>query len=293
MRKSIPLTAVFLTSLALTASAAQVSLVQNEYAFAKAVADHGVRDGFLKYLDKQAITLAPQPVNAFDVYTKRKPSATKLSWYPTFALLSSSGDFGVDTGPWRADWTQDGKKQSAHGDWLTVWHMSKKEGRWLILFDGGVDHAAPAKPPVALAKNAKVPKLTAMGPAPGTDEVHTTLERAETLFSNTSIESSPRAAYAGQGADGMHLLQEEHPTITGLAAIEQAASNQPGSMQWVPSGGSAAVSGDLAYIYGMTYPAKDEALKTPLGSYMHVWRHDHDDWKLLIDLELPVPPQKQ
>ncbi len=292
MRKSILLSAAFLLSVGLTASAVPLSLVQNEYAFAKAVAGHGVRDGFLKYLDKQAITLAPQPANAFDVYTQRKPSATKLSWYPTFALLSSSGDFGVDTGPWRADWTQDGKKQSSHGDWLTVWHKSKKEGRWLILFDGGVDHAMPVKPEPALPKNAKVTRLGVAGPAPGMDEVRTSLERAESVFSDTSIESSPRAAYAGQAIEGIRLLHEGAPTIVGRAAVMQSMSDQAGNVQWVPSGGSTAVSGDLAYIYGRTYPAKDEALKSPLGSYMHVWLHDHDGWKLLIDLELPVPPQK-
>ena len=290
MRKSIQLAATSLMLVGLTAAAAPASLVQNEYAFANAVADHGVRDGFLMYLDKQAITLAPQPANAFDIYTKRKPSATKLSWYPSFALLSASGDFGVDTGPWIASWVQDGKQQKAYGDWLTVWHRNK-EGRWLVLFDGGVDHDAAAKPVKALAKNAKVAQLPTTGPAPGTDEVHTTLERAETLFSNTSVENGPRAAYSGQGADDMHLLQEGHPTITGLAAVKQAVSDQPSKVQWTPSGGSAAVSGDLGYIYGVIYAAKDEALKTPLGSYMHVWQRDQGDWKLLIDEELPVAPR--
>src|SRR5579863_2376022 len=125
MRKLRLLSAVALMPLVLSgAASAPPSLVQNEYAFAKAVADHGIRDGFLMYLDKQAITLSPQPVNAFDLYTNRKPNGTKLSWYPIYALLSSSGDFGVDTGPWRADWIQDGKPQVAHGDWLTVWHLN-------------------------------------------------------------------------------------------------------------------------------------------------------------------------
>jgi ketosteroid isomerase-like protein len=292
MRKSIMLAAASLMLVGLTAAAAPVSLIQNEYNFAKAVADHGVRDGFLMYLDKQAITLAPQPANAFDIYTKRKPSDTKLSWYPSFAILSASSDFGVDTGPWTASWIEGGKQQKAYGDWLTVWHRNK-DGHWLVLFDGGVDHDAPAKPPIALVKDAKITQLTSPGQVVDMDKVRWTLERAEQLFSDTEIESSPRAAYAGQADAAIHLLEEGHQPVTGLPAVMQTMSVQPGGWQWVPSGGSVAPSADLGYIYGLIYTAKDDDHKTPLGSYMHVWKRDQGNWKLLIDEELPVPPQKQ
>ncbi|MFI4967215.1 MAG: hypothetical protein ACHQAU_00705 [Gammaproteobacteria bacterium] len=292
MRKAIMLAVASLMLTALTAAAAPVSLIQNEYDFAKAVADHGVRDGFLMYLDKQAITLAPQPVNAYEVYTNRKPSATKLSWYPTFALLSSSGDFGVDTGPWIASWVQEGKQQKAYGDWLTVWHKNK-DGHWQVLFDGGVDHDKPAKTPQALAKTAKVTQLGSVGQVVDMDKVHWTLERAEQLFSDTEIDSSPRQAYAGQADAGLRLLEEGHQPVICLPAVMASMSVQPGAWQWVPSGGSVAPSADIGYIYGLTYAAKDDDHKTPLGSYMHVWQRDQGDWKLLIDEELPVPPQKQ
>jgi len=274
------------------AAAAPLSLVQNEYVFAQAAASHGVRDGFLMYLDKQAITLAPQPVNAYETYTNRKPSGIKLSWYPVFAVLSASGDFGVDTGPWRADWTEGGKAQQSHGDWLTVWHRNK-QGQWRILFDGGVDHAVPAKPSEALAKNAKVDKLPAVKSVPAMDQIHWTLQRAESVFSDTAGDSSPRAAYSGQAADDLRLLQEGSESLVGKAAVVQSMPMQHAGVQWVPSGGSVAASGDLGYIYGMTYKAKDDAHKTPQGSYAHVWRLDHGEWRLLMDLELPVPPQPQ
>ena len=288
MRKSLVLTAVSLMFVTVAGAAAAPSLIQNEYTFAQAVAKRGVRDGFLMYLDKQAITLAPQPANAFDIYTNRKPSSTKLSWYPAYALLSSSGDFGVDTGPWTADWTQDGKRHEAYGDWLTVWHLTK-QGRWRILFDGGVDHTAPVKPEMALRKDTKMPRME-QATATDVDEAHTSLERAETVFSNTAVESSLRTAYAGQAADELRLLQEGSPTLVGKSVALTSMALRPGTMQWVPSGGAVAVSSDLGYLYGVTYRATDMEHKTPLGSYMHVWRREAGEWKLLIDLELPVPP---
>ncbi len=292
MRKSLLLTAVSLLSTSIAGAAtAPPTLVQTEYAFAQAVADHGIRDGFLMYLDKQAITLNPQPANAFDLYTKGKPSNTRLSWYPVYALLSSSGDFGVDTGPWRADGVQDGKPQVAHGDWLTVWHLNK-DGHWRILFDGGVDHEAPASPPRALSKKAKVTRLPQAKPA-NIDEVHDSLYQAEMVFSHTSLASDPKAAYDNQGADELRLLVEGSQPLVGKAAVLAAMSTQPAGVQWVPAGGSAAVSGDLGYLYGMTYATSDKEHKTPQGGYMHVWRRGQAGWKLLIDLELPAPPPKQ
>lgn len=289
MRKIIVPSAAILMLASFAAFAAPVSLVQNEYDFAKAVADHGTRDGFLMYLDKQAITLSPQPTNDYDNYTQSKPSATKLSWYPVYALLSSSGDFGVDTGPWTASWIKDGKKQYAHGDWLTVWHRTKA-GDWKILFDGGADHAAPPKRVAALKKGAKVTQLKPKGTSITEDMVHSSLVRAESAFSSTSIESSPRAAYIGQATDDIRLLQEDAQPVLGRDAVTQAASDQAGSTQWVPLGGSVAPSGDLGYMYGSTYKSTDKDHKTPVGSYMHVWKRDGTDWKLLIDLELPVTP---
>ncbi|HEV2333599.1 MAG TPA: hypothetical protein VGV16_10610 [Gammaproteobacteria bacterium] len=292
MRKALLLTAVSLLFASFAASGASPSLIQNEYDFAKAAADHGVRDAFLMYLDKQAITLVPQPANAYEVYTKRKPSGTKLAWYPNYALLSSSGDFGVDTGPWTATWIENGKPRDAHGQWLTVWHKSK-DGNWCILFDGGVDHARPAKRVIALSRGAKVTELPASGPAPDLETLHGSLERAEALFSDTASGSSQRAGYEALGDPDVRLLEEGKEPVTGLQAVMKVMSVRQGGWQWAPSGGAVSNAGDLAYMYGVIYGVNDDTRKQPLGSYMHVWRHVKDEWKLLIDLELPVPPAKK
>jgi len=292
MRKALLLTAVFFPLVSFAASAASPSLIQNEYNFTKAAADHGVRAAFLMYLDKQAITLVPEPANAYEVYTERKPSSTKLAWYPSFALLSSSGDFGVDTGPWTATWTDDGKPRDAHGQWLTVWHRSK-DGKWRILFDGGVDHAKPAKHVTALARGAKVTRLPDTGPAPDMETLHDSLQRAETLLSDTASTSSRRASYEALGDPGIRLLEEGNEPVAGLQAVMQVMSGRPGGWQWAPSGGAVSNAGDLAYMYGVIYGVNDVARRQPLGSYMHVWRRATDGWKLLIDLELPIPPAKE
>lgn len=279
---------VILASLAFSASAADpANLVQNEYAFARAVADHGVRDGFLMYLDRQSITFAPQPVNAYDLYTQRKPGSAKLSWYPAFALVSADGDFGVDTGPWTAEWMQDGKPQSSHGEWLTVWARDGS-GAWRALFDGGVSHPAPESPTKALPEDAAVTQLPAStGAAPTADEAKNDLMRREAAFSSAGLHGL-RDAYASIAADDVRFLPENSYPLLGRDQVLKAISAAPADLVWAPLGGSVAKSGDLGYIYGMTYKPADGKHQLPQGVYMHVWRRDAGDWKLIIAEEVPL-----
>lgn len=274
-----------------SAAAEPVSLVQNEYAFASDVAAHGIRDGFLDYLDKQSITFAPKPVNAFDFYTQRKPNSTQLKWYPVYAVVSADGQFGVDTGPWTADWIQDAKPQKASGEWLTVW-AKDKTGNWRAIFDGGVSHDLPETPEKPLVEDAPPLQLPApVGPAPTPDGVRNELEKRDKLFSEDAA-GGLKAAYENAAADDIHLLLDNSQPLVGretvLAAFAKAEA-KPAGLQWVSLGGGVATSGDLAYVYGMTYKNDDSKLENPQGVYMHVWRRDKDGaWKLLISEEQPL-----
>jgi ketosteroid isomerase-like protein len=295
MRK---LALVLTVSLLLGAASAPVSLVQNEYDFAAAVAQKGLRDGFLMYLDKQAMTLSPKPVNDYDANEKAKPSKPsndKLTWYPSWALVSASGDFGVDTGPWTYESVgKDGKPEQDHGDWLTVWTRNK-DGQWKALFDSGIDHAAPSAPVKGLAPDATVAQLKVQGGStPASAELQDQLLRAEEVFSNNVVNKGLRIAYQEMGTEDLRLMQEDHDPVLGKPAVMKAVSSQPTSLIWAASGGSVAHSGDLGYVYGMTYTVADEYKRQkPLGGFMHVWQRTDDGWKLLIALDAPFPPEKK
>lgn len=286
------LSLVLIASLLLGSAAAPVSLVQNEYDFAAAVAQKGVRDGFLMYLDRQAMTLAPKPMNDYAAHEKAKPSDAKLTWYPAWALVSASGDFGVDTGPWTYEALgKDGKPERAYGDWITIW-TRHKDGQWKALFDAGIDHGA-ASPP-ALVHDAKVPQLKALeGPVPATAALQDQLVSAERAFSDAAMDKGLRNAYQEMGTDDLRLMQEDHDPVLGKAAVLRTVDPKPTDLVWIPGGGSVAHSGDLGYLYGMTYAAADkDKQQKPLGSYMHVWQRDADGWKLLIAVDTPFPPGK-
>ncbi|MGE5625224.1 MAG: DUF4440 domain-containing protein [Bacillota bacterium] len=268
-----------------------MSLVQNEYAFARDVAEHGIRDGFLMHLDKQSITFAPKPVNAFDFYAQKKPNSTKLDWYPVYAVVSADGAFGVDTGPWTASYTQDGTEKSANGEWLTVW-AKDQSGAWHALFDGGVTHAAPESPVKGIPEDAPVMQLPALtAPASGVDATQAQIAQQENQFSDDAAHGL-KAAYEAAAAADIHVLLDNGQPLLGREEALTVMPAMPAGLHWVPMGGSVARSGDLGYVYGMTYKTADEKHASPVGVYMHVWRRDQDGWKLLISEDQPLPPAK-
>lgn len=289
MRKPALLIAAFLPAAA--SAAGPVSLVQNEYDFAATVAKVGVRDGFLQYFDRQAITFAPKPVNGFDYYTARKPGSSQLLWYPSFALVSADGDFGVDTGPWTAHWMEDGKPQSAYGEWLSIWHRDA-DGKWKALFDGGLGHEAEDQA-VPLDPGAKVAQLPVTGgKAPSEQDVHDAILRAETAFSGYANGKSLRSAYASSGSGDIRVMLQDSLPLLGQDEMAKVVPDVAAGLAWVPMGVSAAKSGDLGYVYGMTYKPEDTARLAPLATYMHVWKHEAGGWKLIIAEQLTLPAQK-
>ena len=280
---------VLLSCLLLAAASKPVSLVQNEYDFAARVAKQGVRDGFLHYLDRQAISFSPTPANAYDAYSKRKPGGNaELLWYPAYALVASSGDFGVDTGPWTYEGKdKQGKTEKAYGEWLTVWYRDK-DGQWKALFDSGIDHAA-ASTEKALAHDASVAQMpVASGPVPAVEDVRDQLALAENVFSNEASNHGLPAAYLNTGSPDLRLLLANSQPALGRDLAVKMAPDASSGLVWTPLGGSAAKSGDLGYIYGETYRLTDAKHTTPVGVYMHVWRREADGWKLLIALDTPL-----
>ena len=293
--KTLSASMLLATSLLMGSATAPVSLIQNEYDFAAAVAKDGLRDGFLMYLDKQAMTLNPKPVNDYQRYEKARPGTdgVKLTWYPVWALLSASGDFGVDTGPWTYAATgKDGKPETACGDWFTVWARDK-EGRWRALFDAGIDHGTPVATPEALAHDTVVPQLKALESPALVAAAQDQLMRAEEAFSNHAVKEGMRAAYQELGSDDLRLLQEGHEPVLGKSAVMQNLGTQASDLVWISSGGSVARSGDLGYLYGLTFAAADKRTqRDPLGSFLHVWQRTAEGWKLLVIVDTPIPPAR-
>lgn len=266
------------------------SLVDAELAFAKQADTENTRAAFLTVLDAEGVLFRPGPVNGKAWLTPRKADASKLSWYPAFVEVSRSGDLGYSTGPyeWRAE---AGSKEVSHGHFVSIWRRT--DGTWKLLLDTGVSHAAPpAEIPVFKPKSVSGNvKSAPAGPTSGDD-----LSRRERSFAQVAGKHGVAAAYRRFAAADLRLYRDgAFPLPTSRDALEVFKSTK-GAPTWTLFGSGVSKSGDLGYAYGFTEQADGQAAKPDRNEksvFLHLWkRAQTGGWKLVLDLESPLPPEK-
>src|SRR5262245_38326902 len=104
-------------------------MVQSERDFAKASVEKGRRKAFLTYLSKDSIVFNPGPTSG-QAHAEKMPEQSPgvLDWYPDYADISSSADFGYTTGPWRySDTSEPGTV--VYGEFNSIW-QKQSDGHW-------------------------------------------------------------------------------------------------------------------------------------------------------------------
>ncbi|HYO22326.1 MAG TPA: hypothetical protein VER36_07955, partial [Flavisolibacter sp.] len=65
-----------------------------------AVANY-TKDAFLKFMDTSAVMFENgEPIKAYERWLKRERRPGILVWFPRYAEIATSGDFGFTCGPW-------------------------------------------------------------------------------------------------------------------------------------------------------------------------------------------------
>lgn len=245
-------------------------LVAAERGFSKFSVDHGIKPAFLEFLGEEAIVFAPRATRGRRVYEEQpdepEPRAT-LVWSPSFADMAASGDFGYTTGPYELSFLQEGEVRKSYGHYVTVWKKTR-EDRWKVAIDKGIRHPDAAEPTDAVAH----PKDTtrAEGRARLEDLMALDREFAERGFEALASES-------------VRLYRDGAFPVVGKE--ESLQHLRHGGKAFQPEGGGVASSGDLGYTYGT---ASSDAGRS--STYMHLWKREGSDWRLVLDNDTPLPP---
>ena len=259
------------------------ALVDAEHVFAKDVAAHGIRAGFLAHLAPTGVVFAPGPVNGRKLYTARNPNAARLTWEPTVAVMSGAGDLGWTTGPW--EWRSDSSRTRAQatGSFVTLWRR-QPDGAFMAVLDMGVSHA-PAAPAVP-ALEART--LTAVPGSRGSLSARHGLWKADADYATLASTQGLAAALGKDAAPLVRALNDDGLPLVGHDAVrDSAAARHPqGHMkslaQFVSDGG------DLGYTFGTFV---EGAAAAPDSSYfLHIWeRAPGRPWQLALELFSKVP----
>ena len=247
------------------------AVLEAEKTFARAGAEHGIRESFLQFFADDSIIFAPAPTNGKAFYSNYEDKGAALSWEPLFATISKSGDLGVTTGPWQWKKSKTDKRAAAFGEFVSVWKKQPDQS-WKVIVDVGIDHARPAASP---------PEIQLLPPAGTTsDEAALTKKRTAML---AALKSRGSASLLDLANDQVRILRDNSLPAVGKNAARTLLESDPAKITRKTLGGAMNSSGDLAYRYGSF---SSDAEPPGAGHYLTIWQTDRaGEWKVLLDLQ--------
>ncbi len=254
-------------------------IVDAETRFAAAVAERGIRDGFLQFFANDGVLVQAQPTPAIDALSQQPPDHTWLDWYPDRIATSAVGDLAVSSGPSEVRADRAGKR-SAVGRFLTLWKRDELN-TWKVAFDAGVRIGVRDCAPCLPAAHERRLQPWAL---PSAAMAHENAQHAEQQY-ETALAQGTAAARSAAAHPMMMLLRNDVGAVEGEAALAllRAAPNWSVTTR---SQVRESASEDLAYVYG-TMRAPDGRK----GNWARVWMRTTEGWRLLVDWEEVLPPQ--
>ena len=246
------------------------ALVNAEKAFEKICLEKGIRDGFLSFVDSNAIILTDKgPVNAKQFWNSLPVLEAVFTWSPSFTEMSITSDWGYTSGNFehRAKFLAD--TANATGQYSTVWHKTE-QGEWKYLIDIGNDHAA--TPLVKYAKTIKIEKSSG-GSGTNADSLMDIEKKFILLF-----EKNINEAYQQSGSEKYILNITGYTPITTTAEAISVLKKTPSPLKYHPAGSAISPAKDMAVVYGVF--ERDHIQ----GKYLRIWRHEKNGWKIALEV---------
>ena len=257
------------------------SLVNAERAFAKTATDKGIRDSFLEYFAKDAITFNPAPISATERLRSRpgRPfSEYELRWEPRTGDIAASGELGWLTGPSTFIDHTTAPSTPHHGNYLSVWRR-QGDGAWRVFIDVGSD---PPQPVTFAEGFTRFPLSSRYSGPDGKAQGSSTLLEVDKALNASMTREGAAAAYSAVVTNSSRLHRSGFMPSIGSGAIRDWLTANASAMSAVTGAAEAANSADLGYSYGTYEVTSPESEK---GAYIRVWQRDGSGkWTLVADV---------
>lgn len=259
------------------------AMVGAEHAFATMAKDKNTRDAFLYFLHDDAVTVdAGGPVTGKTRLRKQSPNASLLSWEVSFGDISSDGDLGYDTGPWKYYANRADSVPVAWGHFHSIW-KKQSDGTWKNMLDFGIAHDSLAVAGPIHTSSVPLKQQAAKVPAL---EATLSLMNQEKAFL-ASIKANGMSAYADVASKEIrYSRQGEQPVVTTADKAQFLKRKSLYSNHKLVDGGIAS-SGDLGYVYGTADAVAfvDDRQESKHAVYLRVWKkEDGKNWKIVLDV---------
>jgi ketosteroid isomerase-like protein len=264
-----------LSTYAQKADGSTKSLVNAEKAFADDVAKKGTREAFVKYAANDALTFRPNPTNAKTFYATA-PDMKNISWAPSYAMVSRSGDLGFTSGSYQIT-----GEQKAYGHYLSIWRA--KDGKWEYIMDLGAETNRPLEKTKLIAKEPKdhyIPKFVNEKELKVRREIIYTTEK--TL--NATLKTYGPSAFAGFLSQDAQLMFPGTDLIVGKDKIQAFNNRMVDKISLKTTAADKSLGADLAYSYGVATIDYKTDLRESFH-YVFIWERQADfSWNIITQI---------
>jgi ketosteroid isomerase-like protein len=254
---------------------------KTDLAFAKFADEKGVKPAFLEFLADDGVMFNPHQINGKELWKSRADnSPAMLSWYPTFADVSSNGVFGYTTG--EGEYRPKGKSDTTvyYSTYATVWRR-QPDGNYRAVFDVGISHDKPANSDTNWTSPKTTEKFSGENKPPAAN--------AMSQFYDTAATKGLAKAYKNFTADYVRFLREGKFPILGK-------SNAPVEIKkskiTFGKGATMQSAGDLGYSI-TTYEMKSGDKITEKGNIIQIWKLIGGRWQIVLDVFAPITPEQK
>jgi ketosteroid isomerase-like protein len=274
----------------LAAAVPREEIIQAERAFNQYCLDHGRHAGWMEFIADDAYLMNRNTLGRAEAdasLAAETSDTSTLTWEPSYADASLSGDLGYSWGIWVVKGTgPDGQPAQRRGLYLTVWRR-QADGRWKFVFDGG--RPLPEEAIASIHESLRAQPAADYGVA-ALEKDRAKLERElwdlDVAFSQEALTHGPKAAFLAHIADEALLLDRGVRTKT--AAAEKMAREPDGTkLSWAPLHVEMAAAGDLALVWGEWLAqdaGPDGKPSEATGVYSALWkRQPGGGWKIVFD----------
>jgi len=258
------------------------SLIAAEKAYAKLAAEKGFREASISVFADDAVIFAPSAVNGKKFWREAKDDPA-ITWRPTFASISRSGELGYTTGTWESSKARDIQKPGAFGHFVTFWQKNK-DNVWKVALDVGLNH------PQAEAAETEIETYVPNSPNPHRESASTDLEKTKHSLAD-SLKEDEADAITDNASEDIRLYRSGQLPAIGKRAAEKMLAEEDAKTTRTPRGAGTSDPLDLAYEYGEFTSEQNHA--TQHGIYLCIWRLESDGtWKIALDLQKSAPTEK-
>lgn len=248
-------------------------VVAAERAFAASAAEIGWVQAFRRFVAPDGMLVQPEPVNAPQSLAETEDRGDRgLAWWPAYAGIARSGDFGFTTGPFSVG------DRPVGGHYFTVWRK-QPDGTWKWIFDGG-----PAvRDPAPIARDGEPGALPVAARGLGSAEAAVAAVRA------IETANADDAAILAYMAGDVRVNRSREAPGVGRPAAVAAYARPAGSVRYslVRADGSAA--GDMVFTLADVRWAGAEGERG--GHAGRIWQLRPEGWRIVYDqLALRPPP---